>query len=83
MVCGAPNARAGLKGVFAPVGSFIPGTGITLKATAIRGVESKGMLLSEREMQLSEDHAGIVELSDEAAVGAPAAEAMGLGRSYH
>jgi phenylalanyl-tRNA synthetase beta chain len=78
VVCGAPNARAGLKGVFAPVGSFIPGTGITLKATAIRGVESAGMLLSEREMQLSEDHAGIVELPESAALGAPAAEAMGL-----
>jgi phenylalanyl-tRNA synthetase beta chain len=78
VVCGAPNARAGLKGVFAPVGSFIPGTGITLKATAIRGVESRGMLLSEREMQLSEDHAAIVELPEGAAVGAPAAEVMGL-----
>ena len=53
VVCGAPNARAGLKGVFAAVGSFIPGTGTRLKAAAIRGVESAGMLLSEREMQLS------------------------------
>ena len=78
VVCGAPNARTGLKGVFAAVGSFIPGTGITLKPATIRGIESAGMLLSEREMQLSEDHAGIVELSPDAAVGMPVAAAMGL-----
>lgn len=78
VVCGAPNARAGLKGVFAPVGSFIPGSGITLKPAAIRGIESAGMMLSLREMQLSEDHAGIVELSPDAVIGAPAAAAMGL-----
>ena len=76
-MCGAPNARAGLKGVFAAVGSFIPGTGTRLKAAAIRGVESAGMLLSEREMQL-EDHTGIVELPEDAPAGAPAAEVMGL-----
>ena len=67
-----------MKGVFAPVGSFIPGTGITLKAAAIRGVESAGMLLSEREMELSDEHAGIIELPADAPVGAPAAEALGL-----
>jgi phenylalanyl-tRNA synthetase beta chain len=78
VVCGAPNARAGLKGVFARVGSFIPGTGATLKPAAIRGVESRGMLLSEREMQLSDEHAGIVELPTDATVGKPAAEVMGL-----
>ena len=78
VVCGAPNARAGMKGVFAREGSHIPGTGITLKKTKIRGVESNGMLLSEREMGLSDDHEGIVELPDDAPIGAPAAEIMGL-----
>ena len=78
VVCGAPNARAGMKGVFAPVGSVIPGSGITLKAATIRGVHSAGMLLSEREMGLSDEHTGIVELPVDAVVGTPAAEAMGL-----
>ncbi len=78
VVCGAPNARTGLKSVFAPVGSFIPGSGMTLKPAAIRGVDSSGMLLSEREMQLSDAHTGIVELPEDAVVGSPAADAMGL-----
>ena len=79
VVCGAPNAHTGMKGVFAPEGSFIPGTGIKLKKTKIRDVESSGMLLSEREMGLSDDHEGIVELSDNAPIGASAVEVMGLG----
>lgn len=62
VVCGAPNARAGLVGVFAPLGAYIPGTGITLEKKPVRGVVSNGMMLSEREMELSEDHAGIVDL---------------------
>ena len=62
VVCGAPNAKAGLVGVFAPLGTYIPGTGITLEAKPVRGVVSNGMMLSEREMQLSEDHNGIVEM---------------------
>jgi phenylalanyl-tRNA synthetase beta chain len=78
VVCGAPNARAGLKGVFAAVGTFIPGTGSTLKPATIRGVESAGMLLSEQEMRLSEDQSGIVELPADAPVGAAVAEVMGL-----
>ncbi len=78
VVCGAPNARAGLKGVFAPSGAHIPGSGIDLKKTKIRGVESNGMLLSEREIGLSDEHEGIIELPDDAAVGAPFAEIMGL-----
>jgi phenylalanyl-tRNA synthetase beta chain len=78
VVCGAPNARTGMKGVFAREGSHIPGTGITLKKTKIRGVESNGMLLSEREMGLSDEHEGIVELPDDAPIGAPAADIMGL-----
>lgn len=78
VVCGAPNARAGMKGVFAASGSYIPGTGITLKTSNIRGQDSNGMLLSEREMGLSDDHDGIVELPDDAPLGAPAVEVMGL-----
>ena len=69
VVCGAPNARTGMKGVFAAAGSFIPGSGITLKETEIRGQPSCGMLLSLREMGLGEDHTGIVELPADAPVG--------------
>ena len=76
VVCGAPNARTGMKGVFAAAGSAI--NGVTLRKARIRGQESNGMLLSEREMGLSDDHEGIVELPDDAEVGAPAAMAMGL-----
>src|SRR6476661_11163634 len=78
VVCGAPNARTGMKGVFAPVGSRIPGTGLELKAGVIRGVESNGMLCSKREMGLGEDHDGIIELPQDAPVGAPFARLMGL-----
>ncbi|MEK9644216.1 MAG: phenylalanine--tRNA ligase subunit beta [Alphaproteobacteria bacterium] len=78
VVCGAPNARAGMKGVFAASGSYIPGTGITLKKSEIRGQESNGMLLSEREMGLSDDHKGIVELPDETEIGTAAVDALGL-----
>lgn len=78
VVCGAPNARAGLKGVFAPVGSVIPAGGITLKAAKIRGIDSSGMLLSEREMALSDEHTGIVELPADAVIGTSAAAALGL-----
>jgi len=78
VVCGAPNARAGMKGVFAPIGSYIPGTGITLETRAIRGVTGHGMLCSEKEMGLSEDHEGIIELPDDAPVGMPFAALAGL-----
>ncbi|MBN8889239.1 MAG: phenylalanine--tRNA ligase subunit beta, partial [Rhodospirillales bacterium] len=78
VVCGAPNARTGMKAVFAPPGSFIPGTGITLKVGEIRGVQSAGMLLSVREMGLGEEHDGILELSPEAPVGVPYAAWAGL-----
>ncbi|MEQ9814732.1 MAG: phenylalanine--tRNA ligase subunit beta [Azospirillaceae bacterium] len=78
VVCGAPNARAGMKGAFAPAGSHIPGTGLDLKKGVIRGVESNGMLCSEREMGLSDEHQGIIELPDHAAVGMPVAEVLGL-----
>ncbi len=78
VVCGAPNARTGMKGVFAPPGTTIPGTGVVLKKAKIRGVESCGMLCSEREMGLSDEHEGIIELDPDAPVGAPFAEVMGL-----
>jgi phenylalanyl-tRNA synthetase beta chain len=71
VVCGAPNARAGMKGVFAPPGTHIPGTGLDLKVGTIRGVESRGMLCSPAELQLSDDHDGIIELPGEAPVGKP------------
>lgn len=78
VVCGAPNARAGMKGVFAPSGTWIPGTRIQLRKTTIRGVESNGMLLSERELGLSDEHEGIVDLPADAPVGAPYAAYAGL-----
>ena len=78
VVCGAPNARTGMKAVFAPPGAFIPGSGITLKIGEIRGVQSAGMLLSAREMGLGEDHAGIVDLPEDAPVGVPYAVWAGL-----
>jgi len=78
VVCGAPNARTGLKGVFAASGAYIPGIDVTLKKAKIRGVESNGMLLSEREMGLSDEHDGIVELPDDTPIGAIAVTVMGL-----
>src|SRR5437899_150711 len=69
VVCGAPNARTGMKGVFAPAGSHIPGTGVDLKPGIIRGVESNGMLCSVREMGIGSDHDGIIELPDDAPLG--------------
>jgi len=78
VVCGAPNARAGMRAVFAPPGSTIPATGAVLKVGEIRGVESAGMLLSLREMGLGDDHDGIVELPDDAPVGQSYAAWAGL-----
>ena len=78
VVCGAPNARAGMKGVFAPAGTHIPGTGVDLKKGVIRGEESNGMLCSEREMGLSDAHEGIIDLPEDAEIGAPFAKLMGL-----
>ncbi len=66
VVCGAPNARAGMKGVFAKPGTTIPASGDVLKIGAIRGVESRGMLVSEREMGLSDEHSGIIEMPADA-----------------
>jgi phenylalanyl-tRNA synthetase beta chain len=78
VVCGAPNARTGMKAVFAPPGAFIPGSGITLKVGEIRGVKSEGMLVSFRELALGEDHDGIIELPEDAPVGANYAAWAGL-----
>jgi phenylalanyl-tRNA synthetase beta chain len=78
VVCGAPNARAGMKGVFAPVGAFIPGKNITLGVGKIRDVESHGMLVSEFELQISADHEGIIDLPEDAPVGQPYAKFAGL-----
>jgi phenylalanyl-tRNA synthetase beta chain len=79
VVCGAPNARVGMLGVFGPPGAYIPGSDMTLKVAAIRGVESRGMLCSSRELELGEDHTGIIELPQDAPVGAEFAEYAGLG----
>jgi phenylalanyl-tRNA synthetase beta chain len=78
VVCGAPNARTGMKGVFVAPGAFIPGKAVTLGVGTIRGVESRGMLCSEFELQLSDDHDGIIELPPDAPVGAPYAQWAGL-----
>ncbi len=78
VVCGAPNARKGLVGVFAAPGAYIPGIDLTLSRAEIRGVESQGMLCSERELQLSDAHEGIIELPKSAKIGTPFAEVMGL-----
>jgi phenylalanyl-tRNA synthetase beta chain len=79
VVCGAPNARTGMKGVLALPGAFIPGTGMTLKAGEIRGVKSEAMMLSAREMGLGDDHSGIVDLPEDAPVGARYVDYAGLG----
>ena len=78
VVCGAPNARTGMKGVFAPVGAFIPGKNVTLAVGKIRDVESRGMLVSEFELQISDNHEGIIELPDDAPVGTSYAAYAGL-----
>jgi phenylalanyl-tRNA synthetase beta chain len=78
VVCGAPNARAGMKGVFGPAGVRIPKTGTVLSESAIRGVASKGMLMSAAELALGEDHSGIIELAEDAPVGTSYARLLGL-----
>ncbi len=78
VVCGAPNARTGMKSVFSPPGTYIPGKDITLGKGVIRGVESNGMLCSAAELQLSEDHDGIIDLPQDAPVGQPYAAYAGF-----
>ncbi|ADH87649.1 phenylalanyl-tRNA synthetase, beta subunit [Ancylobacter novellus DSM 506] len=79
VVCGAPNARTGMKSVFSPPGTYIPGKDITLGIGTIRGVESRGMLCSAAELELSEDHDGIIDLPADAPVGATYVDWAGLG----
>jgi phenylalanyl-tRNA synthetase beta chain len=78
VVCGAPNARVGMMAVFARPGTHIPGTGVDLKVGSIRGVESRGMLVSAREMGISDEHQGIIELPADAPLGKPFAAIIGL-----
>ena len=78
VVCGAPNCRQGLKGIFAPVGVVIPCYGEELKVGKIRGVESFGMMCSEKELCIGEDHNGIIELPADTPIGVPAAEVLNI-----
>ncbi|GAB4357919.1 MAG: phenylalanine--tRNA ligase subunit beta [Oricola sp.] len=78
VVCGAPNARAGLIGAFAAPGTYVPGIDVTLSVGKIRGVESHGMMCSERELQMSDEHSGIIELPEDAPVGTSFAAWAGL-----
>ncbi|HEX6603607.1 MAG TPA: phenylalanine--tRNA ligase subunit beta [Sphingomicrobium sp.] len=78
VVCGAPNARAGMLGVFGPPGAYIPGSDFTLGVRSVRGVESHGMMCSARELELGEDHDGIIELPGDAPVGTPFTAYAGL-----
>src|SRR5699024_2786340 len=78
IVCGASNARAGIKVIFADSGTFIPGSGITLKEAEIRGVKSTGMMVSERELGISNDHEKIIEINEEFQVGDNASKVLAL-----
>ncbi|MGY5803395.1 phenylalanine--tRNA ligase subunit beta, partial [Rhizobium sp. LEGMi12c] len=78
VVCGAPNARAGLVGAFAAPGTYVPGIDVTLAIGNIRGVESRGMMCSEKELEISDSHDGIIDLPDDAPVGTSFAAYAGL-----
>lgn len=78
IVCGAPNARAGLTTIFAPIGTCVEALGVTLEARPVRGVVSNGMMCSYEELGLQGDSHGIIELPDSLEVGTPAAVALGL-----
>ncbi len=78
IVCGAPNARAGLTTIYAPIGAYVPGLDVTLVEKLVRGVVSNGMLCSAAELETAEESDGIMELSGDLAVGTPVAEALGL-----
>ena len=77
IVCGAPNARAGLTTIYAPIGAWVPGLGVTLVEKPVRGVVSNGMLCSASELELADESDGILELADDLAVGTPAAGVFG------
>ena len=80
IVCGAPNARTGMTAVYAPLGAYIPGLDFALdkKPRKLRGVESHGMMCSTKELELGEDHDGIMDLDEALTLGMPVAEALGL-----
>ena len=78
VVCGAPNARAGLVGAFAAPGTYVPGIDVTLAIGNIRGVESRGMMCSEKELEISDSHDGIIDLPEDAPVGTSFATYAGL-----
>src|ERR1700759_2668906 len=78
IVWGAPNARAGLPTVYAPIGAYVPGLGVTLVEKPVRGVVSNGMLCSAKELEIAEEGDGILDLSGDFAVGTSAAAAFGL-----
>ncbi|WP_174803967.1 phenylalanine--tRNA ligase subunit beta [Martelella limonii] len=78
IVCGAPNARTGLVGALALPGTYVPGIDVTLSVGKIRGVESQGMMCSEKELDMSDSHDGIIDLPDDAPVGASFAQYAGL-----
>ncbi len=78
IVCGAPNARAGMKVIFAPSGTYIMGLDITLKKTKIRGVASNGMMVSEKEMCLSDAHEGIIDIDDKYEIGTSFTDIYGM-----
>lgn len=78
VVCGAPNARAGLVGAFAAPGTYVPGIDVTLSVGNIRGVESRGMMCSEKELEMSDNHDGIIDLPADAPVGTSFASYVGL-----
>ncbi len=77
IVCGAPNARAGLTTIYAPIGAYVPGLGVTLVEKPVRGVVSNGMLCSASELELADESDGILELDDALKVGEPAAGVFG------
>lgn len=77
IVCGAPNARAGIKIAYAPVGSYVPGIDLTLSKAKIRGVESHGMMCSARELELGDDHDGIIEAPAASKIGDPVSQWLG------
>ncbi|WP_297799863.1 phenylalanine--tRNA ligase subunit beta [uncultured Brevundimonas sp.] len=78
IVCGAPNARPGLTTIYAPIGAYVPGLDVTLVEKPVRGIVSNGMLCSGGELELPDQNDGILELSDDLAVGTSAAEVFGL-----
>src|ERR1700758_21624 len=69
IVCGAPNACAGLTTIYAPIGAYVPGLGVTLETKPVRGVVSNGMMCSAKELEIAEESDGILELSDQFPVG--------------